>query len=180
MGKGIDNKKLVKRSEKVAFMEIIGENKTSTFELMEGFTDMTFSKNPKEYSRGYVDEDTDRTDLTGYVESISYTLDRYKEQAAVEEIVRITEEELTGTDAVRRIIVVDKTTATGHGNGVLHAQARIRAYAVVPDSNGGTRDCMTYSGNFKSHGEKENIIVTTSDNWQTVNIFTSEETVLDI
>lgn len=180
MGKGIDNKKLVKRSEKVAFMEIIDENKASTFELMEGFTDMAFSKNPKEYSRGYVDEDTDRTDLTGYAESISYTLDRYKGQAAAEEIVKITEEELTGSDALRRIIVVDKTTTTGHGNGILRAQARIRAYAVVPDSNGGSRDCMTYSGNFKSHGEKENIMVTTSDNWQTVSIVTNEETISDI
>lgn len=142
MGKGIDNKKLVKRSEKVAFMEIIDENKTSIFELMEGFTDMAFSKNPKEYSRGYVDEDTDRTDLTGYAESISYTLDRYKGQAAAEEIVKITEEELTGSDALRRIIVVDKTTTTGHGNGILRAQARIRAYTVVPDSNGGSRDCI--------------------------------------
>lgn len=165
MGKGIDGKKLVKRSEKLAFMEIIGTDGKSTFERMEGFTDMSFSKNAKEYSRGYVDEDTDRTDVTGYAESISYTLDRYSGQPAAEEIVKITEDELTGSDAVRRIVVVDMTTATS-----TTASARIRPYTVVPDSNGGSRDCMTYSGNLKSNGEKEDITVTTADDWQTVTI----------
>lgn len=165
MGKGIDGKKLVKRSEKLAFMEVIGTDGKTTYERMEGFTDMNYAKNAKEYSRGYVDEDTDRTDVTGYAESISYTLDRYSGQAAAEEIVKITEDELTGSDAVRKIVVVDMTTATG-----TTASARIRPYTVVPDSNGGSRDCMTYSGNFKSNGEKEDITVTTADDWQTVTI----------
>lgn len=172
MGKGIDNKKLVKRTEKLAFMEIIGSDGTSTYERMEGFTDMSFSKNAKEYGRGYVDEESDRTDVTGFDESISYTLDRYKGQAATEEIVKITEDELTGSDAIRKIIVVDMTTRTGHGDDVVTAQARIRPYAIVPDSNGATRDCMTFSGTFKSHGEREDIYVTTPDDWQTVTITT--------
>lgn len=168
MGKGIDGKKLVKRTEKLAFMEVINSKGTSTFERMEGFTDMSFSKNAKEYSRGYVDEDTDRTDVTGYSESISYTLDRYSEQAVIEEIVRITEDELTGSDAVRRVVVVDMTTATGDT-----ASARVRPYTIIPDSNGGSRDCMTYSGNLKSNGEKEDVTATTTDDWQTVTISTA-------
>lgn len=136
MGKGIDGKKLVKRSEKLAFLEVISTDGESTYERMEGFTDMSFSKNAKEYSRGYVDEDTDRTDITSYAESISYTFDRYADSPATEEIVNITENEMIGTDAVRRIVTVDLTKMTGLGSDSFSAAARVRPYAIVPDSNG--------------------------------------------
>jgi hypothetical protein len=170
MGKGIDGKKLVKRWEKLSFMEVKGTTGKSTFERMEGFTDITFSKNPKEYSRQYVDEESERTDISGYSESISYTFNRYNKQPVAEEIVEITENEYTGTNAVRRIITVDKTTAAGDETGTIRATARIRPYTIVPDSNGGSTDCLTYSGNFKSNGTMEEISIQTTDNWQTVTI----------
>lgn len=171
MGKGIDGKKLVKRSELVSFMEVISAtSSTASYVRMEGFTDITMSKNPMEYSRRYVDEDSERTDVMGYNESISYTLDRYSGQAAAEEIIKITENELTGTDAVRKIITVDMTTATGNGSGTISAVARIRPYTVVPDSMGGSTDCLTYSGNLKSNGAMEEIMVKTTDQFLTVTI----------
>lgn len=170
MGKGIDGKKLVKRSELVSFMEVIPKTGESTFVRMEGFTDITISKNPKEYSRQYVDEETERTDVSGYNESISYTLDRYNGHAAAEEIIAITENERTGADAVRRIITVDMTTGTGDNTGTITAVARIRPYTIVPDSIGDSTDCLTYSGSFKSNGTMEEIMVKTTDQFLTVSI----------
>lgn len=174
MGKGIDGKKLVERSEQIAFMEVISKGGTSDFIRMEGFTDLTRSKNSKEYSRQYVDEESERTDVSGYSESISYTLDRYDGHAVTDEIVRITENELTGTDAVRRIIVVDKRTSAGDETGTITATARIRPYTIVPDSIGDSTDCLTYSGNFKSNGTLETIKVKTTDQFLTVTIADAE------
>ena len=97
MGKGIDTLKLKKRSEKLSFMEVkptTGSGE-STFVRLEGFTTQTFNANATEYSRRYVDEDTDRTDVTGYAESINYNFDQYVGQKALEEIVK-----MVGMDAL--------------------------------------------------------------------------------
>jgi len=96
MGKGIDNLKLKKRSEKLAFLEI-KDGETSKYHRLEGFTTQTHNANASEYDRRYVDEDTNRVDVTGYSESINYNFDYYLEQPALEEIVKITEGEKIGT-----------------------------------------------------------------------------------
>lgn len=161
MGVGINDKHLVKRSEKLSFMECGTTEKK--FVRMEGFTDLGFNHNAKEYSRQYVDEDTERTDTSGYSESISYKFDRYKDNPVLEELVEITEEEKIGNDAVRRILTVDLTTGSAipgsssdpnsAGLGRI-CSGYVRDYAVVPNSNGDSTDCMTYSGDFKSRGKK--------------------------
>lgn len=51
--------KLVNRSQRVAFMNTDTTGGTAKFERMTGFTSMTNAKNPKEYSRQYVDEDSE-------------------------------------------------------------------------------------------------------------------------
>ncbi|MBQ8824107.1 MAG: hypothetical protein IJZ64_02635 [Ruminococcus sp.] len=171
MGKGIDNLSVVKRSEKLAFWGVGFVNSTH-FVRVEAFTEMAFSKNAIEYTRRYVDEDTDRTDVTGYSESISYNFDRYVGHPVLEDLVSITENEKTGVAAVRVVAVVDLTTAVGMGNGVARAEVRRCTYTIVPDSNGNTNDCMTYSGNIKIRGVKEGIKNTlyaySSDNWETI------------
>ena len=156
MGKGIDSLKLKKRSEKLAFLEVKTGN-TSSYCRLEGFTTQTFNANASEYSRQYVDEDTERTDVKGYSESINYNFDQYIGQPALSEIVKITENELTGSDAVRNILVVDMTSSTGSNT---QYSATLRAYTIVPSSNGDTTDCMTYSGDFKSRGTKKSVTVT--------------------
>ena len=49
--------KIVRRSQVVAFMDTDKTGSAQKLERMTGFTTMTNSKNPKEYSRQYVDED---------------------------------------------------------------------------------------------------------------------------
>ena len=166
MGKGIDSLKTRKRSEKLAFLEVKTDS-TSKYVRLEGFTTQTFNANASEYSRQYVDED-----VKSYAESINYAFDQYVGQEALEEIVKITENELTGFDAVRKIIVADMTTLTGSGDKVptYSAEATVRSYTIVPSSNGDTTDCMTYSGDFKSRGAKTKCRVSFDSDFQTVKI----------
>ncbi|MGN0630390.1 MAG: cadherin-like beta sandwich domain-containing protein [Ruminococcus sp.] len=166
MGKNLNKSELVKRTGKIAFFGI-GAAMSHTFTRMEGFTDLKTSRGAKEFTRRYVDEEFDRTDVTGYSTSKSYAFDRHMGNPVHDDIINITENELTGQAAVREILVVDMTTVT-EGNGKFYADAYRRQYAVVPDSDGDTTDCMTYSGTFKARGELEKIKVSsaTSD-WQT-------------
>lgn len=46
----------------------------------------------------------------------------------------------------------------------------MRDYAVIPDSNGDTTDCLTYSGNFKAKGLLIDCTATSSDDWQTIRV----------
>lgn len=171
MGVGIDALKLKKRSEKLAFLEVKLGDKETGYCRLEGFTTQTFNANAKEFTRQYVDEDTERTDVTGYSESVNYNFDQYIGQPALSEIVKITENELTGTDAVRNILLVDMTSNTSGGQ----YEATLRAYAIVPSSNGDTTDCMTYSGDFKSRGAKKAVKVTLDKDFENATIVNAEK-----
>ena len=144
--------KLVTRSGKVAFMKVAEE-----YIRMQYFTNMAKSANPKEYSRSYVDVDGEVSDVTGYSPSIAYSFDYYKGNKVHEEIIKITDSELTGTDAVREILIVDMTSKEEVGSTY---SALSRKYAVIPDAEGDNTDAYTYSGNFKSNGVQKKVKVT--------------------
>ena len=161
--------KLVTREKKVAFLGCTnGEN--VTYHRMRHFTSMSKSSNPNEYSRKYVDEAGENTDVTGFSPSISYGFDLYTNDAVHEEIVSITDGEQVGDDAVRTILLVDFTKAA---EGEKSFQAIKREYAVVPDSDGDDENTYTYSGSFKSKSDKTEVVVTSSDNWATCTIVTA-------
>lgn len=146
---------LTSRAKIVAFYGIKsgeGDSATTTYHRMQGFTSLSTSKNPKEYTRQYVDEEFEQTDVVGYSPSIAYTFDRYDGNAVHEDIARITNGELTGNAALVDILVVD-TTDTLSGGG---CSAVKRTYAVIPDSEGDSMDAYTYSGSFKVKGDKVN------------------------
>lgn len=158
--------KLVKRNRKVAFLGVMSSNAVS-YNRMRHFTEMGKSSNPNEYNRKYVDEDGEVTDITGYAPSISYAFDQYEGNAVHQELITITDGEVVGTDAVRTILLVDFTRkGTIDGNYI----AIKREYAVIPDSDGNDENTYTYSGNFKSQGSKEEVEVTSNDNWETCSI----------
>lgn len=166
MGKNLNKSKLVPRTGKMAFYQV---PESDVFTRMEGFTDLSNSKNAKEYTRRYVDEDTDRTDTTGYAASTAYAFDMYDDNAVLDDIVKIHEDEMIGNDAVRTIIQVDMTTVKDSG-GKITVDGRMRDYAVVPDADGSSTDALTYSGNFKARGEIEEVTVESDDDFQTVKI----------
>ena len=144
---------LTSRAKIVAFYGITtntDDSPTTTYHRMQGFTSLTTTKNPKEYTRQYVDEEFEQTDVVGYSPSIAYTFDRYDGNAVHEDIARITNGELTGNDALVEILVVD-TTDTQSGGGCTAVK---RTYAVIPDSEGDSMDAYTYSGNFRVKGDR--------------------------
>lgn len=162
--------KLVKRSGKVAFMDV-STTQIPNFLRMRKFTDISKSKNPTEYSRTYVDEDGEVTDVTGYSEEISYAFDLYTGNLVHEKIVKITDDELTGDEALVKILIVDFSKPVGSGY-----EARLRTYSTVPDTEGDSTDAYTYSGSFRKNSKMTKGIATlNSDN--TVAIFVASEEV---
>lgn len=94
--------------------------------------------------------------------------------------MKITENELTGFDAVRKIVTVDMSTVKGEkGKTSFAGTATVRSYAIVLSSNGDTTDCMTYSGDFKSRGAKAACTVLLDNDFQTLTI-TGSETAVEV
>lgn len=139
---------LVKRSDKVSFFGNMGTG-TETFNRMRGFTTMSGSKNPIEYSRHYVDEDFETTDVTGYSPSIDFNFDQFVGDVVHDEIVEILDAEKTGTEARRNIVTVDFSQESGQGY-----KAVKREYSIIGDSEGDSTDAYTYGGTFRATGKR--------------------------
>lgn len=139
--------KLVNRNEWAAYMKTAD----SAYTLMgEGFTSLTENKNAKEYSRQYVHEKTERTDVTGYATSIAYSCDVYSEDPVIQKIIEITDNEKVGTDAQVEVVSVNLWQTGGAENSYIAYQ---RKYAVIPDSKGDGTDALVYSGNLRAVGD---------------------------
>lgn len=136
---------LIKRSDKKAFYGIPETDGAVAYTRMRYFTEMSTSKNPVEYSRQYVDEAAERTDVVGYSPSMSFSFDDYTDDAVLTDIVSIIDGEKLGADAQREIILVDFTKKVGEGY-----EAVKRTFAVIADSEGDGAEAYTYSGNLKS------------------------------
>ena len=102
---GDNKKRLVGRHKRVAFMDVTGEG--TTYTRMTGFTSMSEGKNSSEYSRQYVDESSERSDVVGYAPSIDYEFDRYTNDPVQEKIAKVTDDELLGSDAQVTVVMVD-------------------------------------------------------------------------
>ena len=163
---------LVKRSRKVAFMNV-STTAIANFLRMTKFTEISKSKNPTEYSRTYVDEDGEVTDVTGYSEEISYNFDLHVGNLVHQKIVDITDNEKTGADALVQILQVDFTKPVGDGY-----EARLRTYSVVPDAEGDSTDAYTYSGAFRKNSNMT-IGVATMNADNTVATFTANAEVAE-
>lgn len=167
-----NTEQLVKRSRKVAFMDV-STTSIANFLRMTKFTEISKSKNPTEYSRSYVDEDGEVTDVTGYSEEISYNFDLHVGNLVHEKLVDITDNEKTGADALVRILQVDFTKPRGTGY-----EARLRTYSVVPDAEGDSTDAYTYSGAFRKNSNMT-IGTATMNADNTVATFVAEQEVAE-
>lgn len=141
---------ILKRSDKKAFYGIPGASSGEpTFKRMRGFTEFSISRNPTEYSRRYVDEDSERTDVTGYSMSCSYAFDEFSGDDVHADIINITDNELIGADAQRDIVIVDfSQEAAGSGYKAIK-----RTFSVIADSEANSTDAYTYSGNLRATGD---------------------------
>lgn len=164
----INNAKLVGRSKRVAFMNV-GTSEEPKFVRMQGFTNLNEQKSPTEYSRRYVDEETQRSDVTGYATGQAFSFDRYSPFSVHQKLADIIDGEKIGTDTHVEIVTVD-LFSDGEAK-----MARKRTYSVVPDSTGDGTDALIYSGTFKAVSKIEKGTATSADNWQTV-AYTKTET----
>lgn len=142
---------LVTKEKWAAFLQILGD--TPTYERMgEGFTELSESKNPKEYSRTYKHENFERTDVVGYSPSISYSFDAYTNDPCTKELAKIADGEYTGNLAQRKVCTVNlwEEDETTPGTYVAYE----RTYAIIPDSKGDGEEAVTYSGTMKCVSEK--------------------------
>ena len=155
--------KIVRRSQRVAFMDTDKTGSTPKYERMTGFTTMTNSKEPKEYSRQYVDEDAERSDVVGYAPSIEFSYDRHTNTPVHDRLSEIHDKELLGDDAHVDIVSVDLFTEDESHT----CDATKRTYAVIPDTDGDGTDALIYSGSFKSVSEIVKGKATSADGWKT-------------
>lgn len=150
----------VSRDRKVMFMETTDDE----FNRMKGFKSMAINKNPIEYTRQYVDESFETTDITGISTSIDYEFDLRAEDPVHEKLVDIIDEEKIGTEAVITLLSVDFTQA---GVGEDSFVASKRDFAVIAETEGSELEAYTYGGSFRVKGDRIVGEATTTDEWKT-------------
>ena len=137
--------KLVKRSGKVAFMDV-STTSIANFLRMTKFTEISKSKNPTEYSRTYVDQDGELERCYRLFRgNLTYPI-LYQGNLVHQKLVDITDNEKTGNDALVKILQVDFSKPIDDGY-----EARLRTYSTVPDTEGDSTDTYTYSGAFRKN-----------------------------
>lgn len=162
--------KLVGRHKRLAFMK----TEDDKYSRITGFTSLSEGKESKEYSRQYVDEATERTDVVGYATGLSYEFDRYTNNPVHKIIAQISDDEIIGTDAQVEIVSADlfdeEATETT-------APARLRTFSVIPDNSGDGTDALIYSGTFKAASDITKGTATSDDEWKTCTFAKSTATV---
>lgn len=151
---------LVGRSKRVSFMDV-GTSGTENLVRMQGFTSMNEQKSPMEYSRKYVDEDMQRSDVSGYATGHAFSFDRYSPYSVHQKLAEIVDGEKLGSDTHVTIVTVD-LFSDGESK-----EARRRTYSVVPDTVGDGTDALIYSGTFKAVSNAEVGTATSADGWMT-------------
>lgn len=162
-----EEKKLVQRADKVAFMKV-----EDTYHRMQGFTGMSTAKNPKEYTRQYVDELFETTDVVGISASIEFAFDQFVGNPVHDKLTQMIDDEVIGTDAAVEIMVVDFTKPVKETEGTF--EARSRKYSVIPNTEGGSLDAYTYEGTFRVNGDTVKGTATSTDKFITAD-FTKGE-----
>ncbi len=157
-------RKIVKRCEKLSFFGVVGADNTVTYHRMKGFNEIAVSKNPKEYTRQYVDEEFEQSDVVGYSPSIAFSFDQFADDAVHCDLADIAERELVGDGAIRSVIVVDLSREDGSEGS--HPAVK-RDFCVVCQNEGNSMDAYTYSGSLRVKSEKVFGTASSSDDWQT-------------
>ncbi len=159
--------KLYNRADIVNFMKATanGEN----YSRMTGFTESGKSLNSSTYERRYVEERTQRKDVTGYATEIAYNFDRMIDNDVQDLIAEVHDKEITGK--IVEIVTVNFNEA-GSTAGTFKAKKRV--YSVIPEADGDGTDAYQYSGTFAAQGDIIEGIASTTDNWES-STFTAEE-----
>ena len=120
--------------------------------INEGFTDFSESKNSVEYTRTYVADNIERSDVTGYAPATSYSCDVYDDDPVVKKIVAITDGELMGDATAVSIVQFNTFDETAPNSKIFKAVRR--RWTVIPDgkAGGAGTDALIYTGTLKAGG----------------------------
>lgn len=162
--------KLVQRHEKVAYYGISDQDGNVVYHRMCGFTKMDTSKNPVEYTRRYIDESFEQTDVVAFSPSIAFAFDRYSDNPVHDDIASLSDNEILGADAVRSIVVADVFDKDETGA----VSAVKREFSVIVESEGNSNDAYTISGTLNTKGEKVFGKATLSDDQKTLTFIENE------
>ena len=160
---------IVKRSEKKAFYKVNGEE---VYSRMTGFTEISKSMNASEYTRKYVDCDFEESDVVGYAPSLSVAFDEHTKNNVHSDLKAIFDEEKTGEDAVREIVIVDFTNPVGDADD--RFCARMRKYSVIPSSEGNGTEHYEYNATLRAKSDIVVGVATSDDNWKTITFIEEE------
>lgn len=152
--------KLYNRADIVNFMKV-GEE--TTFKRMKGFTEAGKSLNSSTYERRYVDEKTQRKDVTGFATEIAYNFDRETDNAVHDRLSEVHDKELTGETAE---IVTVNFNEKGTAEGTF--KARKRVYSIIPNADGDGTDAYQYSGTFAAQEGIVEGVASSEDSFKTV------------
>jgi len=139
---------LQQRADKVAYMFVPDDGMVDTFHRMQGFTEKSQSKNPIEYSRQYVDEAFERTDVVGFSPQWDFNFDRHTGNVVHDFLCEIIDNEVIGTPAQVRIMLIDFTKGADEDNAV------VRTFSTIPDTEGDVLEAYTYGGSFRVVGPR--------------------------
>lgn len=134
--------KIYNRADIVNFMKV-----EDSYIRMQGFTDGGRSLNASTYDRRYIDEKTERSDVTSYSTEIAYAFDRIIDNKVHDLIANVHDNELVGQTV--EILTVN----FNEGDSTEGFTSRLRTYSVIPDADGDSTDAYTYSGTFHAAGE---------------------------
>ncbi len=137
---------LITRSAMRSYMECDG----GYSEIGEGFTEFTENKNPREYTRQYINEAVERTDIVGFASAVTYAFDVYEDDPVCDKLLNLTLSEAVGADAVVRIITAFLYKESGTAGRV---EAIRRDYAVCPSKLGSGTEALICAGNLRACGE---------------------------
>lgn len=155
-----------KRSSKVAFLQV-----DDKFYRMKGFTSLSINKNAGEYTRQYVDEDFETTDVVRISTSMDFNFDYMPSNPVHEKLVEIIDGEKIGDDAIVSILIVDFSQAGATEDSYVAVK---RDFAVIPGTEGDSLDAYTYSGTFRVKGPRIEGEATSTDDWQTCTFIPNE------
>lgn len=131
-----------------SYMECDGK----LYEIGEGFTEFTENKNPREYSRQYINETVERTDIVGFASSVTYAFDVYENDKVQKTLLDMTCREAIGEDAVVTIVTAFLYKNTENAKCV---EAIRRKYTVCPSKLGNGMDALICAGTLRAYGDME-------------------------
>ncbi len=182
-------RKLILRHKVLTFMKPQNTTATRTetanqedkFYLLYGFTELNESANPQEYSRKYINEPRERTDVIGMTKVNSFNFDYYEGDPVHADIKNIYDQELTGSETEREFVVVEmykdieftintENTESKTGEKKQGKKAFSRKSTIIISDRAG-EEAITYSGSINVSSDKVDGVVISEDNWETCKFY---------